>query len=273
VTIKNTLWQTPAYEELVFGQKTSDYALVIPVINEGERIRRQLARIADFGVQSDIVIADGGSSDGSLEARFLKSIGVRALLMKRGPGGLSAQLRMSYAWCLDEGYRGVVTMDGNDKDGGEAIGRFIERLEEGYDYVQGSRYRPGGRAIDTPLDRKLAGRLIHTPLLSFAGRHRYTDTTNGFRAYSAQYLRDPCVAPFRDVFDRYALLFYLTMRAGQLGYRICEIPVTRAYPRREKTPTKISGFKGRLAMFRELWHVVNGHYNPRDEPCDKWKTS
>ena len=62
MTIKNTLWQTPAYEELVFGQKTSDYALVIPVINEGERIRRQLARIADFGVQSDIVIADGGSS-------------------------------------------------------------------------------------------------------------------------------------------------------------------------------------------------------------------
>jgi len=263
--MNTALWQVPAYEARVFRTKTSNYALVIPVINEGERIRRQLMRIWHLRPLADVVIADGGSNDGSVDSNFLKKVGVRALLTKRGPGQLGAQLRMSYAWCLEEGYAGIITMDGNDKDGVDAIGRFIERLQEGYDYVQGSRYRPGGHAINTPVDRKIAGRLIHTPLLSFASRHRFTDTTNGFRAYSAQYLSDPRVAPFRDVFARYALLFYLTARAGQLRYRICEIPVTRVYPPRGKTPTKINGFNARLAMLRELCDVVIGRYKPRNK--------
>ena len=121
----------------------------------------------------------------------------------------------------------------------------------------------GGRAINTPIDRKIAGRLIHAPVLSLSGRRWLTDTTNGFRAYSARYLQDPRVAPFRNVFERYSLLFYLTVRAGQLGYRVTEIPVTRAYPQNEKTPTKISGFRGRVDMMKELFAAALGQLNPR----------
>ncbi len=207
-------------------------------------------------------MADGGSTDAALDHAFLATAGVRALLIKTGAGRLGAQLRMAYAWCLDEGYAGIVTIDGNDKDGVEAIPRFIDRLRDGFAYVQGSRYRPGGIAQNTPLDRMLAGRLVHAPLLSVAGRRWYTDTTNGFRGYSAAYLTDPRVAPFRDVFERYALLFYLTVRAGQLGYPTCEIPVTRRYPPTGRTPTKIAGFRGRIAMLAELFGVVLGRYRP-----------
>jgi glycosyltransferase involved in cell wall biosynthesis len=257
-----TAREIPASEATVLREKRHDYALVIPVINEGERIRRQLARIAAIGPDADVVIADGGSTDGSLALDVLRASGCRALLVKTGPGRLSAQLRMAYAWALDQGYRGVITVDGNGKDGVEAIGAFVAALEAGYDYVQGSRYITGGKAINTPLDRKIAGRLIHAPLLSLAGRRWYTDTTNGFRAYSARYLGDVRVAPFRDVFDRYALLFYLTMRAGQLGYRTLEIPVTRAYPVGGATPTKVAGFAGRIDMLKELVAVALGRFNP-----------
>ena len=128
-------------------------------------------------------MADGGSTDGSLDPHFVAGVGVRAVLTKTGPGKLSAQLRMAYAWCLREGYRGsspstatAKTASRRDRDGAQ--------LEEGYDYVQGSRYLPGGKAENTPLERTIANRLIHAPLLSLAGRHWYTDTTNGFRAYS-----------------------------------------------------------------------------------------
>ncbi|MBI0535468.1 glycosyltransferase family 2 protein [Roseomonas sp. KE2513] len=254
--------ELPASETLVLAERAHRHALVIPVINEGERIQRQLRRIAELAPRVDVVIADGGSTDGSLAPDFLRSVNVRALLTKRGPGRLGAQLRMAYAWCLDEGYAGIVTVDGNGKDGMEAIERFVETLEQGYDYVQGSRYRRGGEAVNTPFDRKVAGRLIHAPLLSLAGRRWYTDTTNGFRGYSAAFLRDPRVNPFRDVFGDYALLFYLTMRAGQLGYRTIEIPVSRRYPPQGKTPTKISGLGGRFAMLRELRDTVRGAYNP-----------
>jgi len=255
--------ELPAFRAEVLAPRRRAYALVIPVINEGERIRAQLLRIAAEAPPVDVVIADGGSTDGSLDPRFLREAGVRALLVKTGAGRLGAQLRMAYAWALDEGYAGVVTMDGNGKDGVEAIRAFCAKLDEGYDYVQGSRYVSGGRAINTPRDRKVGGRLIHAPLLSLAGRRWYTDTTNGFRAYSARYLTDERVAPFRHVFARYELLFYLTARAGQLGYRTAEIPVTRAYPAGEAPPTKISGLRGRLEMLGELFRVAAGRYNPR----------
>jgi dolichol-phosphate mannosyltransferase len=254
--------EMPASESHVLRERRHKYALVIPVLNEGERIRRQLNRIAEVRPDVDVVIADGGSSDGSVTPDFLRAVDCRALLVKTGPGKLSAQLRMAYAWVLDQGYQGVITVDGNGKDGIEAIDVFAARLDEGFDYVQGSRYVAGGRAINTPIDRKLAGRLIHAPLLSLSGRRWLTDTTNGFRAYSARYLADPRVAPFRDVFERYALLFYLTVRAGQLGYRVVEIPVTRAYPQNEKTPTKIAGFRGRIDMMKELFAVALGRFNP-----------
>ncbi|MCP8936949.1 glycosyltransferase family 2 protein [Alsobacter sp. SYSU M60028] len=254
--------ELPAFEARSLGTKKHAHALVIPVINEGERIRAQLRRIAEAAPRVDIVVADGGSTDGSLDDAVLRETGVRALLVKTGPGKLSAQLRMAYAWCLDEGYDGIVTIDGNGKDGVEAIDAFVARLEEGYDYVQGSRYKPGGAAVNTPFDREVAGRLIHAPLISLAGRAWYTDTTNGFRGYSRRYLLDSRVRPFRDAFDRYQLLFYLSVRAGQLGYRTCEIPVRRAYPAGEPAPTKVSGVKGRFAMLGELFAVVGGRYHP-----------
>lgn len=255
-------WEVPEAELAQLSGKRHRYALVIPVINEGERIRRQLRALADLAPALDVIVADGGSTDGSLDLDFLEGCGVRALLVKRGPGRLSAQLRMAYAWALQEGYEGIVTVDGNGKDGIDALPRFIEALEAGVDYVQGSRYRKGGAAINTPLDRKIAGRLIHAPLLSFAAGQWFTDTTNGFRGYSRRYLLDPRVAPFRDRFDRYNLLFYLSLRAGQLGYRSLEIPVRRSYPAGEKPPTKISGFSGRVSMMSELLRCTLGGCTP-----------
>lgn len=254
--------EVPECEITMLREKQHNYAVVIPVINEGERIRRQLARISAVRPAADVVIADGGSTDGSLGDDVLRAFGCRALLVKRGPGRLSAQLRMAYAWVLDEGYQGVITVDGNGNDGVEAIDDFVAKLDVGYDYVQGSRYVRGGKAINTPLDCKIGERVVHAPLLSLFGRRWYTDTTNGFRAYSARYLADPRVAPFRNIFERYALLFYLTVRAGQLGYRTGEIPVTRAYPENEKTPTKIAGLRGRIDIMKELLAVALGRFNP-----------
>lgn len=255
--------EVPPFDEITFAPRVHNHALVIPVINEGSRIRSQLRRIQALSPQVDVVVADGGSTDGSLEPSLLAKLGVRSLLTKTGPGRLSAQLRMAYAWVLDQGYRGVVTVDGNGKDGVDAIDSFVAKLEEGYDYVQGSRYARGGRAINTPLDRKLAGRLVHAPILSLAGRRWYTDTTNGFRAYSARYLSDVRVSPFRAEFDRYSLLFYLTVRAGQLGYQTTELPVTRAYPSGKTTPTKIKGLRGKIPLLLEMFKVAAGGYHPK----------
>ena len=255
-------WVLPEFEARVHAPKAHRHALVIPVINEGERIRHQLRLIQAAQLPVDVVVADGGSTDGSLDPSFTADAGVRAVLTKRGPGKLSAQLRMAYAWCLREGYEGMVTMDGNGKDGVEAVRPMVDKLLEGFDYVQGSRYLPGGVAENTPLERTIANRWIHAPLLSLAGRHWFTDTTNGFRAYSARYLLDSRVQPFRDIFQRYELLFYLTVRAGQIGMTVGHVPVQRRYPANAPTPTKIKGVTGKLAVLRQTFAAAFNRYAP-----------
>lgn len=256
-------WQVPAMETPLWLGKQHPYCVVIPVINEGERIMSLLKRMEAERISSiaDIIIVDGGSTDGSLELDSLQQVGVRGLVVKKGPGKLSAQLRCAYAFALDQGYEGIVTIDGNDKDDPEAIPRFIEALEGGIDFVQASRFLPGGVAVNTPKSRDFAIRYIHAPCLSLASGFRWTDTTQGFRAYSRALLQSPDIHLFRDVFSNYELLAYLSYRAPKLKFICSEIASVRRYPEGE-VPTKISSVKGNLSVLLTLFKACLGFYNP-----------
>jgi glycosyltransferase involved in cell wall biosynthesis len=252
-------WQVPEYRVDLWQGAAKPHCVVVPVINEGARIASLLDRMSRLDIASfaDIVIVDGGSTDGSLEEGRLRAAGVRGLLVKTGPGKLSAQLRCAYAFALEHGYRGIVTIDGNDKDDPEAIPRFIEALESGVDFVQASRFISGGVAENTPRSREWAIRWIHAPMLTLSSGFRWTDTTQGFRAYSRRMLLDPRVAPFRDVFATYELLAYLSHRVPRLGYRCVELPTIRRYPKGE-IPTKISGLRGNLTLLSTLVRACSG---------------
>lgn len=256
-------WEVPEFRIELKHTRKHRYCVVIPVINEGERIARLLTRMAALAIsaQADILIVDGGSTDGSLSNSLLREHEVSALLVKTGPGKLSAQLRCAYAFALAEGYEGIVTIDGNDKDDPEAIPRFIAAMEDGVDFVQASRFVAGGVAENTPTLRDLAIRYLHAPMISRVAGFRWTDTTQGFRAYRRGLLLDPLIAPFRDVFMSYELLAYLSCRAPKLGYRCVELPTTRRYPPGE-VPTKISSFRGNLAVLRTLVKATLGHFDP-----------
>jgi len=254
----------PRFECTEYAPKTKDYVVLIPIINEGDRIHKELFRAKKHNVSdyADIVICDGGSTDGCTEEQKLKKLDVNTLLVKRDSGKQGAQLRMGFWWALQRGYKGIITIDGNNKDSIEDVPRFIEKLKEGYDLIQGSRFIKGGRAINTPWIRTVSVRLIHAPVISMTAHQHFTDTTNAYRAYSRRYLEDPRVQPLRDVFMTYELLAYLSVRATQIGMKACEIPVTRAYPKQGKTPTKISFFKGNSELLKILFRNARGEYNP-----------
>lgn len=254
----------PKFELLELAQRRSKYCLCIPIINESERIILELKRAQKAGIDQlvDIIICDGGSTDGSTEPEKLKELGVNVLLTKRDIGKQGAQFRMGIWFALERGYEGVITVDGNNKDSIESVPLFIEKLDSGFDFVQGSRYLPGGAAINTPFIRNLAVKLIHAPLISITARHRFTDSTNAFRSHSRAYLTHTKVQPLRDVFMTYELLAYLSVRASQLGMKVGEVPVTRAYPDSGSTPTKISFFKGNFNLIKILIYNLLGKYNP-----------
>ena len=255
----------PKFECMEYQKKTKDYVVLIPIINEGERISKELKRAKKYQVSeyADIVICDGGSTDGCTEEKNLRSLDVNTLLVKMDVGKQGAQLRMGFWWALKRGYKGIITIDGNNKDSIEDVPRFIEKLKEGYDLIQGSRFVKGGKAINTPFIRTVSVKLIHAPIISLTAHQKFTDTTNAYRAYSARYLTDKRVQPLRDIFMTYELLAYLSVRATQIGMKACEIPVTRAYPKTGKTPTKISFFKGNSELIKILIANARRVYKPK----------
>jgi len=258
-------WEFPDFKLNSLKPKKHKYCVCIFVINEGEKVQKQLRKMKKYTSEVDIIVADGGSTDGSLEKDFLKEVDVRALLTKTGPGKLSAQMRMALAFAMHEGYEGTIVVDGNNKDDISAIPNFIKLLEEGYDHVQGSRFIPGGKAINTPLERTIGLHLIHAPLISLASRRRHTDTTNGFRAYSRKLLTDENIAPFRGIFMTYELHYHMAIESSRnkKKFRTAETPVTRAYPAKGKTPTKISPIKGNAHVMGVLLKAVTGKYRKK----------
>ena len=255
----------PRFRADEYSKKNSIYCVLIPIINEGERIKLELERAKKAGIHkvADIIICDGGSTDGSTHEDLMKSLCVNTLLTKKGAGKQGAQLRMGMYYALEQGYEGIITIDGNNKDSIEDIPSFINKLVDGYDLIQGSRFIKGGRAVNTPLTRWIAVRFIHAPIISITARKWYTDTTNAYRGYSRKYLIHDKVKPLRDVFQTYELLAYMSTRANQLGLKSCEIPVARIYPRYGKTPTKIKGVVGNSELLKILFANLCGKYLPR----------
>jgi dolichol-phosphate mannosyltransferase len=259
-------WELPEFDTHIFSQKKHKYCVCVFVINEGEKLKQQLNNMQRLSERIDIVIADGGSTDGSTDHETLKDLSINALLVKKSTGQLGTQMRMAFSWALTRGYEGVVVIDGNGKDGTEGISRFITKLNDGYDHIQGSRFILGGYHENTPLLRLLGLKVLHIPLMRFASGFAYTDTTNGFRAYSSRLLRDSDVAVFREIFNGYELHYYLAMQSAKLGFQCTEVPVTRIYPANGDTPTKISPIKGNLRVLLRLLDVVRGRYNLENSP-------
>jgi len=256
-------WEIPKFDLIFSKKKSSNYCLVIPVINEGDRLKKFLEKLKKNEIEKilNILIIDGGSTDQSTKPSYLKKMNVTALLIKKGPGKLSAQLRCAYAFAIQKGYKGIITIDGNNKDDSGALPSFIKTLDQGYDFIQASRFIKGGQHKHTPLLRYFAIRFIHAPLLSFFSGFRWTDTTQGFRGYSIKLLQDPRLAIFRDLFKEYELLAYLSYRAPKLNFKCIELPTRRVYPKHE-VPTKISFFVGNFRMIYTLYRVCFNKFNP-----------
>ena len=71
-------WEIPTYEINLWNDKKNSYCIIIPVINEGERIKMLLYSMSELNIhlEADIIIIDGGSNDGSLDLALLKEFNV-----------------------------------------------------------------------------------------------------------------------------------------------------------------------------------------------------
>jgi len=217
--------------------------------NEGDKIRRTLAR-HPASRDYDLLVMDDGSTDGALD--HLPD----SVLLLRNPRnlGIGAAMKQVFQFALDHHYEVLVIQAGNDKDDPAEIPRLLEPIRSGVaDLVQGSRFLPGGGYGNTPAYRILATRWLHPLLLSLAAGKRLTETTNGFRAFRTELLRDPRIDWRQPWLDRYELEPYLLYKAIRLGYRHTEVPVTKIYPPRAEGYTKMAPITGWWSILRPIF--------------------
>jgi len=199
--------------------------VVIPTFNEAESIGAVVAELP-CAVVGRVIVADGGSSDGTTERAL--GAGAEVIVVGRGYGTA----------CL-AGARGaaagdiLVFMDGDGADDPAAIAAMIAPIRAGaYDFVIASRARgerqPGSMASHQILAGLIAGRL--TGLLYGV---RYTDMC-ALRAIRRETLLD---LGMRE--KTYGWNLEMQMRVARAGLRVLEVPV--AYRRRIGGESKVAG--------------------------------
>ena len=143
--------------------------------------------------------------------------------------GIGFAIKRGYRYALSQGFDLIVIMAGNGKDDPREIPRLTEPISKnGFDYVQGSRFLPGGKGERTPFFRRIFTRLF--PFVwTFLTGVRCTEVTNGFRAYRAAILEDPRINIWQDWLNGYELEYYLHYKVLTLGYRFTERAVSKVY--------------------------------------------
>lgn len=231
------------------------YLIGICALNEGEKIRRVIQKFADYETY-DVVIIDDASSDGSLmgaeNGRPLK------VLRNETRQGAGYGVRRIFRHAREHGYEAVLFVSGNDKDDPRDIAKLTVAIEEGCDFVQGSRYLPGGNYGQMPLYRRVATQFVHPLVFSLFTGRRITDSTNGFRAVRMKLLEDPRIDLEQGWLNEYELEPYLYFKALRLGYKVKEVPVSKIYPPRVEGYTKMKPFSGWWSILRPVFYLGFG---------------
>ncbi len=153
--------------------------------------------------------------------------------------GAGAAYRTGYYYGLKKGYDIIVEIAGDNQDDPSYIKDLVlPIIEEGYDYVHGSRYRYRGK-IKLPLFRHITTRAFSL-VFSLAARRHVTDGTNGFRAFRSEILKH--IDLHKDWLNRYELEPYFLLEVIRRGYKFKEVGVPKYWPE-GKSYSKMIPFK------------------------------
>ncbi len=226
--------------------------LAVPIaFNEEKKIGSVFKRFEGVNGVDEILLLDDASTDGT--KKIAGSMGVKVLTQKKR-SGVGAAIRRAIRYAGENGFEILVIMAGNDKDRPAEIHRLTEAIDrDGFDFVQGSRYLPGGNYGNMPLYRQLSTRFMHPWLFSLVSGKWITDSTNGFRAIRVSRFKDARIDIDQPWLDHYELEPYLFFKFIKLGYRVKEVPVTKIYPPKELGYTKMTPFTGWWSILRPIF--------------------
>ena len=221
-------------------------AIAIPALNEAGKIGRVLDKLPRDG-RFEAIVVDDGSTDGTGDEA--RAHGAAVVIRHEHRSGVGAAIRDAWLAGLERKRPYLALISGDDQHvPDELVGAFDALLRHDADYVQGSRWRPGGNVVGPTGGRGLGTRIYSVVFSVLSGR-RITDATNGFRVFRSSILEDPRIDLHQSWLTSYDLEPYVLFKAIRGGYRVIEHPVTVVYHATEGY-TKMRGLRDWWRLFR-----------------------
>jgi len=161
--------------------KQPTVSAVMPCLNEERTltacIRKAQACFRELGIEGEVVIADNGSTDRSVE--LATSLGAR--VVHQAIKGYGAALMKG----IEEARGEIIVMaDADDSYDWLAMGVFIARIREGFDLVMGNRFAGGIERGAMPALHRYLGNPVLSMLARVFHRAPIGDFHCGMRAFT-----------------------------------------------------------------------------------------
>jgi glycosyltransferase involved in cell wall biosynthesis len=215
------------------------FALVLPTLNEVTGLREVVPQL-DRSLFDEILVVDGGSTDGTIE--YCKEQGLTVLIQ---PGrGLPDAEEHAFRHLTTDAMI-LFTPDGNSL--AELLPEMCARLRAGCDIVVASRYCGGARSDDDDAFTAVGNRVL-TAIVNVLFRARFTDVMVGLRGYRRDAIERMNLPRMSEESALRRRWFYLnswelgaSIRAARLKLDVVEIPGTE--------PARIGGVR-KLSIVR-----------------------
>ncbi|HCL04955.1 MAG TPA: dolichyl-phosphate beta-D-mannosyltransferase [Chitinophagaceae bacterium] len=239
--------------------------VIIPTYNEKDNIAAIIAAVFELKAGYHVLVIDDGSPDGT--ANIVKSLMTAYpeqlfIEERKGKLGLGTAYIHGFKWGIAMLYDYIFEMDADFSHNPKDLERLYAACQQdGADVAVGSRYVPGGKTENWPLDRQLYSRggALYTRLLTWMP---VNDPTAGFVCYKRQVLE--AINLDEIEFVGYAFQIEMKFVAWKLGFRIKEVPIT--FVDRKIGVSKMSkGIikEGVLGVLKIQWHSLFRNYRKR----------
>lgn len=226
-------------------------AVIIPCFNESDKLQRFLPNVPKY-IDETLVVDDGSTDDtASKAAKFAK------VLSHNTRKGVGAAIRTALLYAKKNNFDVAVIMAGNSKDDPAEISKLLDPIvEQGYIWVQGSRFLRGGGHSNTPPYRIFAARILMPFFFLIVTRRHITEGSNGFRAIDLKLMDDKRINFYSDWFNHYELETYFYAKTLKLGYKFKEVGVKKIYPPSVSTTTKMPPIFGWWSLLKPLFYML-----------------
>lgn len=200
----------------------------MPVYNEGKVISETVKRIHDqVKIPFELLIVYDMDEDTTVEVvKKIQKKYPHTKLVKNiyGRGALNA-IKTGFTKAKGEA---ICVMMADLTDDPQTLNEMMDKFDQGYDIISGSRYMPGGKQIGGPFIKQLMSKTAGISLHILAGIPTW-DPTNSFRLYSRRFLKKTKI----ESNGGFELGIELTVKAYFNGFKVTEVPTTWNYLSKE----------------------------------------